>query len=151
MGEIVEDVVEAAELMAMALRSSKYQADFSATSLWEVDRFFDEQSRNGAPVRGGLLDVQLGMRVFAMGAYVGEVLRRNLGGTWHGDDADEHAEMNVELLLSDTTVCWPVQQVMKRFVLGPSEGLADYGRHLGLDVGRRPRRRRLGRRRAGTR
>ena len=141
MGEIVEDVLEAAELMAVALRTSKYGADFSPASLWEVDRFFDEQSRNGAPVKGGLLDVQLGMRVFAMGAYVGEVLRRNLGGTWHGDDEDDEAEMNVELLLSDTTVCWPVQRVMKRFVLGPSEGLAAYGRELGLDVGPRPRRR----------
>ena len=141
MGEIVEDVLEAAELMAVALRTSKYRADFTPASLWEVDRFFDEQSRNGAPVKGGLLDVQLGMRVFAMGAYVGEVLRRNLGGTWHGDDEDEEAEMNVELLLSDTTVCWPVQRVMKRFVLGPGEGLAAYGRELGLDVGPRPRRR----------
>jgi hypothetical protein len=141
-GEIVEDVLEAAELMAVALRSSKYTADFTPASLWEVDRFFDEQSRNGAPVKGGLLDVQLGMRVFAMGAYVGEVLRRNLGGTWMGDDTDDEPEMNVELLLNDTTVCWPVQRVMKRFVLGPSESIAGYGSGLGLDVGRRPRRRR---------
>ncbi len=109
MGMIVEDVMTASTWIAQALSSSGYHADFNPGSLWEIDRFFDEHSRDGRPVAGGLLSEALGSRLFALGAYVGEVIRRQLGGEWHGDDSDPKAEISVELRLPDGTVCWPVQ------------------------------------------
>jgi hypothetical protein len=75
-------------------------------SLWEIDRLFDEHSQNGAARPGGLLSSGLGQRVFAVGSYVGEVVRRKLGGDWIGDDSDPEAEINVELQLPDGTRCW---------------------------------------------
>src|SRR5271163_3664047 len=118
MGKIVEDVTTAAECIAMALSSSGYRADFSPSGLWELDRFFDEHSRGGEPIPGGLLSENLGSRIFGVGSYLGEVIRRHAGGEWHGDDSDPEAEFAVELRLKDGTKCWPIQRAMKRLKNG---------------------------------
>jgi hypothetical protein len=135
---IIEDVRASAERIAVALTSSGYRADFSPASLWQVDRFFDEQAPGGQPRARGLLAAQLGARLFGMGSYVGEVIRRDIGGDWHGDDTDPAAEVNVALRLPDGSVIWPVQRVMKRFRDGAGESVAAYGSVLGLHVGAPP-------------
>ena len=137
MGKIIEDVDAAAKWIATALSSSGYKADFTPQSLWEIDRFFDEHSNNGQAVPGGLLSEQLGSRLFSIGGYIGEVLRKVKGGQWVGNDADPQAEINVELQLGDGSKCWPVQRAMKRFKNGSEDGIAVYGHGMGLDVGSR--------------
>lgn len=138
MARIVDEIEAQAAWIAEALQSSGYRADFSPESLWEVDRFFDENSRAGKALTGKLLSNDLGARMFALGCYVGEVLRRTLVGEWHGDDADPQAEVNVELRLSDGSIYWPVQRVMKRYSNGEGEGIAAYGAAFGLSVGAMP-------------
>jgi hypothetical protein len=140
MSRIVEDTLKGAEWISHALRSSGYRADFSAESLWQIDFFFDDHSRNGEPTPGGFLSDDLGTRLFALGAYVGEVLRRNSGGEWLGDDADPQAEMTIELRLTSGTQCWPIQRVMKRLKHGSEESIVAYGIGLGLVIGARPER-----------
>lgn len=124
MGTINEDIAASADWIARALTSSGYRADFSPQSLWEVDRFFDENSRDGVAKSGGLLAKDLGARVFAIGSYIGEVVRRGVGGEWVGDDSDPEAEITVELRLPDGTRCWPFQRAMRRFKNGPEDGIA---------------------------
>ena len=138
MATIVEDVNAMSDWIARALRSSGYGADFTPESLWEIDRFFDENAVDGAAKRGGLLAQQLGQRIFAIGSYVGEVVRRKVGGEWVGDDSNPEAEITVELHLPDGKICWPVQRVMKRFKNGAEDGIAGWGSGLGLQVGPRP-------------
>ena len=97
---------------------------------------------------GGLLATDFGPRVFALGAYTGEVIRRDRGGEWHADDDDPGAEVNVELRLPGGGVIWPVQRAMKRCLNGAEDGIAAYGAALGLDVGApqpAPRKRRFSR------
>lgn len=77
MGTILEDIYQAAEWLSKALLSSGYQADFSPSSLWEIDRFFDDHSHDGAAIPEGLLEEQIGYRLFALGSYVGEGIRRS--------------------------------------------------------------------------
>src|SRR5580658_8435854 len=89
--EIVNDANAAAEWVANALSSSGYNADFSLDSLKEIDRFFDDQAPRGSPKPGGLLSQDLGARLFALGAYVGEVIRRQADGQWQGEDSDPRA------------------------------------------------------------
>lgn len=125
--KIVADAVGAANWMSKALSSSGYKADFSLNSLREVDRFFDEQAADGQATPGGLLSEQLGQRIFGLGAYVGEVIRRDCNGAWQGNDADPKAEINIEVKLKDGTVFWPVQRVMKRFKNGSEDGIYAYG------------------------
>jgi hypothetical protein len=69
---VVDDALRAAEWIAKAMTGSGYGLDFSVESLKEVDRFFDEQAPNGAPRPDGLLAKDLGSRLFAIAAYVGD-------------------------------------------------------------------------------
>ena len=140
MGTIIEDIDGASKWIVTALTSSGYKADFTPPSLWEIDRFFDEHSKDGKAVPGGLLSEQLGSRLFAIGSYVGEVIRKQKGGKWVGDDADPQVEINVELHLPDGTKCWPVQRVMKRFKNGQEDGIGVYGLGMDIDVGPTPKR-----------
>lgn len=135
---IKEDIDKASQWISRALESSGYLADFSPRSLWEIDRFFEEQSSPGVAKPGGLLSKDLGTRLFALGAYVGEVLRRAKGGEWRGDDADPEVEINVEFHFPDGGRCWPTQRIIKRFKNGAEDGLAVYGLGPGLDVGPKP-------------
>jgi hypothetical protein len=138
MGNMAEDIVANAEWISTALSSSGYIADFSPESLWELDRFFDEQSKDGMALPKGLLEEDLGMRMFCIGAYLGEVLRRRLGGEWEWDENDPQAEINVSLRCNNGAVCWPIQRVMKRLANGPEDGIAVYGYGMGLEVGLNP-------------
>jgi hypothetical protein len=140
MGSVIEDAGKASSWIATALSSSGYGADFTAASLWQVDFFFDEHTQTGGARPGGLLAQDLGGKLFALGAYVGEVIRRERGGAWVADDADPEAEINIALRLPDGTICWPVQRAMKRFKNGSEDGIAAYGLGLGLNVGPRPAR-----------
>ena len=138
MGNLKQDIDKSADWIARALRSSNYRANFTPQSLWDVDIFFDDHSRDGAPKPGGLLSQQMGARLFALGAYVGEVIRRGVGGEWQTDDSDPQGEINVALKLPDGSLIWPVQRVMKRLKNGSEDGIAVYGSALGLSVGARP-------------
>lgn len=76
----------------------------------------------------------LGARLFGLGCYVGEAIRIGLGGVWDADGQDPAGEINVMLRLSDGSVIWPVQRVIKRFRNGPEDSLVAYALFLGLDV-----------------
>jgi hypothetical protein len=135
---IIDDVNAGAEWTSAALSKCGYRADFSPESLWEIDRFFDDEAPEGAPKRQGLLADDMGAKVFAIGCYVGEVVRRYRGGRWIADDEDPEAEVNLVLELEDRDLVWPVQRAMKRFVNGPEDSVAVYGEFLGVPVGPKP-------------
>ena len=124
---IISDAKASAEWISKALTSSGYKADFSIESLKEIDRFFEEHAPNGKPSPDGLLAENVGSKLFAIGSYVGEVIRREYGGTWSGSDTDPEAEMDIELKLKTGTVLWPVQKVIKRFQNGSTEQIYAYG------------------------
>jgi hypothetical protein len=125
--KIVTDALALAEQISRAFLQSGYLADFSLESLKEVDEFFDDQVVNGKPKAGALLSQELGARLFAIGAYVGEVIRRHNGGEWQGDDNDPQAEINIALHLKTGATLWPVQRVMRRFKNGAKDGIWIYG------------------------
>ncbi len=128
MATLIEDARSSADWIARALTSSGYLANFSLASLKEIDRFFEEHSRSGEAVQGGLLSEQLGSRIFALGAYVGEVIIRAYGGQWRADDNDPQGEINIEVVLPSGAVIWPMQHVMKRFKNGREDSVYVYGR-----------------------
>jgi hypothetical protein len=123
----VRDAREAAAWAARALSSSGCRADFSLESLREIDRFFDEQAPDGEPVPKGLLADGPGPWLFAIGAYIGEVIRRQGGGFWVGDDDDPAAGLKLALRLGDGSIIWPMQRAVKRCKLGSEEGIYAYG------------------------
>ena len=136
--EVVENALRMAELVATALEHDGYGADFTPASLWEIDRFFDEQTRKGGPRRWGLLARDTGVRLFSLGAYVGEVIRRETGGEWEGDDGDPEAELSLGLRLPDDSLAWPVQRVIARMRNGSEDAIVPYAAALGVDAGAKP-------------
>jgi hypothetical protein len=123
------DIHTMAEWVSTALKSAGYKADFSPESIREIERFFVEQTHDGEPVKGGLLAEQLGPRLFALGSYCGETLRRELDGQWLVDDDDPQGEVNVAIELESGTIFWPVQRVIKRLD-GPEDNLQHWAQHL---------------------
>lgn len=134
MSTIVEDVRDAAVSVADIANDAGYSFDFSARSLWDVERFLDDNASGGEPKAGGLLSKDLGSRVFALGAYVGEVIREAVGGEWVSDDSADD-DSTVTLRTSAGELLWPNQQVMKRIMTGDSQSLVDYARAVGVDPG----------------
>jgi hypothetical protein len=134
MPNIKEDISKASDWIAAALRSSGYNVDFSVQSLQEIDRFYDEHTVNGAPRPNGLFATDLGSRIFAVGSYVGEVIRRAKGGEWNGDDSDPQVELHVELRLKDGTLCWPTQRAMNRLRNGREDGIVAFAQGLGVST-----------------
>jgi hypothetical protein len=123
---LANDIQVYSEWISQALSSSGYRADFTPASASEIERFMNDSAVAGDPVAGGLLADDTGARLFAVGAYVGELIRRTKGGEWVVDDADPKGEINVELHLPDGSVIWPVQRVLKRFYGDASESIAAY-------------------------
>jgi len=138
MSDLMRDVDVAAIWIAEALQSSGYVADFTGPSLWEVDRFFNENSVKGRPRRGGLLADGLGARLFALGAYVGQTVKQQVGGSWQTDNNDPAGEVSIEFITTDGSTVWPIQRVMKRLANGAEDSIGVWGLALGVDVGVRP-------------
>lgn len=132
MSRIFDDVASLSQWIANALESSGYGADFTPASFHEIDRFIDEHSSGGKVKPRGLLAEGLGMKLFALGAYVGETVRRQLGGEWYADESDPEGEIDTSLKLASGGVIFPVQRIMKRYSLGREESIAVYGIGLGI-------------------
>jgi hypothetical protein len=124
---IVRDAMDAAEWAAKWLSSNGYKGDFTIESLKDIDRFFDEQAPGGKPKPGGLLSHHFGMQVFALGAYVGETIRRQRDGEWRGNDSDPEAEITLAVRLKSGVIFWPTQRVLKRIMNGPEDAIYPYG------------------------
>lgn len=134
---IVRDAGLAGEEVAKALTASGFKADFSPASFEEIERFFCEHVTGGGsgqgegrPRPGGLLAEDSGRRLFAIGGYLGEVLRRSLGGTWIGDDADPLNEVTIALRLASGRTVWPMQRPLIRLKYGPTGDIVAFGREV---------------------
>ena len=119
---LLQDIMTSKDWIAMALNSSNYAADFSINSFKEIDRFFDEQN-----TPDGILSRNRGQILFALGAYIGEVIISVCSGEWLTDDNDPQGEVNIAVRLKDGTIIFPVQRAMKRYMNGKEDSIYDYG------------------------
>ncbi|MER6531572.1 hypothetical protein [Streptomyces sp. NPDC001508] len=72
----------AADVVATMREGARVRLDYSAQSLWRVDRMIDDIRREGAPYAA----VQDVLRGF--GAYTGEVIVRQTGAEWWASGGD---------------------------------------------------------------
>jgi hypothetical protein len=73
----------AADVVATLREGARIRLDYSAQSLWRVDRTIEEIRRQGAPYAA----VETVLRGF--GAYAGEVVVRLTGGEWWTSGGDQ--------------------------------------------------------------
>jgi hypothetical protein len=115
---------------ARALARAGYRADYSLDSLGEIDRFLEEQAPDGIARPGGMLSADQGQKVFALGAYVGEVIRREFDGRWHCPVDSAEGAIALEVRLADGRVVQPVECVILRLKQEPSASLYRLGLNL---------------------
>ncbi len=124
------DVRVSAGWACAALTSSGYGVDFTIDTLGEVDRFFADQTRTGRVRRRSVLGRDLDGRLDAVGAYVGETIRRAAGGVWQVDLHDPE-NGRLLLLLDDGARLHPLRDVRRMFeelcTTGTPTGVAVYG------------------------
>ncbi|OXS30791.1 hypothetical protein CHR28_34480 [Streptomyces sp. XY006] len=72
----------AADTVATMREGARLRLDYSAQSLWSVDRMIEEIRREGAPYAA----VESVLRGF--GAYAGEVMARQAGAEWWASGGD---------------------------------------------------------------
>ncbi|MEY9486689.1 hypothetical protein RKD26_002483 [Streptomyces calvus] len=72
----------AADAVAAMREGARLRLDYSARSLWSVDRMIEDIRRESAPYAA----VELVLRGF--GAYAGEVIARQTGGEWWSAGGD---------------------------------------------------------------
>lgn len=133
MNKIIDDIKTSSEWIAKALRRSGYNANFRSVSLLEIDRFLKTNWVNGLAKPMGYLDSDLGYKLFALGAYIGEIARVEIGGSWLCDENDKEGEINAQLILVNKIICWPMQRILKFVEEGEENSIYAWGLALGIN------------------
>jgi hypothetical protein len=119
--DVAADMLRKADAFVAAARGPDREAlDFSLESLVALDALLERLfARRWALRPGGALDVgRFGPMVEPAGAYLGESLRRTLGGAW---------EPGGGLRLPSGAVVQPLEQAHRRFAEGHPASLGPYG------------------------
>jgi hypothetical protein len=124
--KVVREAKTAAIDAARFLRSVGYGADASFESLKEVERFMAENCDEGRPSPGGQLEKELGVKLLAIGCYVGDVMRRELDGRWVPSEADPDKFLDLSVHYGNGSIIWPVHRVFKRFQNGEEDSIWAY-------------------------
>ena len=119
---LAEDIIKMSDWIVLAMQSSGYKLDYTIQSMKEIDRFFDEQKRNGGIIEKG----NRGAIIFAIGSYIGETAKRLYGGDWITDDNDPKGEIKAAFKFKDGSVIYPMMKVIKRYSLGKEEEIYGY-------------------------
>jgi hypothetical protein len=120
-----------AEAVVAAAAANRDELDFSLESVVGLDAMLDRLFARRWPLgRGGRLDVdRFGPMIEPIGAYLGETLRRNVGGAWGVNE-----EYGPGLLLPSGMWTFPLAKAEKRFRNGHEDSLALYASVM-ADVG----------------
>jgi hypothetical protein len=128
-GDVAADMQRKAQAFAAAAAAQGQPLDYSLESLVELDALLDRLfARRWALRSGGRLDTkQFAPMIEPVGAYLGEALRRTLGGEW---------EDGPRLRLPSGTLVAPVEQAHRRFEAGHAAALGPYAADLAHEGGR---------------
>jgi hypothetical protein len=122
--EQLEDLIsEAAAWAASMVGSRGVTLDGSIESLRILDMLIDD-ARDA--IKGEPNPPQAAL-LWALGAYLGEVLRNARGGFWTvGALEDLDQFWGTSLVFADGLQVWPMQRVIKRFLNGPDDAIYAY-------------------------
>lgn len=112
----------AQQYVEVVLQNDKYQLDYSVPSVQFVDAFL-QRFRDA-----GITAQNFAETIFVAGAYVGQVMVKQAGGTWvtsaEADPAVAGSMMTVVIRLPNGAFVDPFSKAFKRFHNGKSDELA---------------------------
>lgn len=119
---------QAQNFCALARQRYQIELDFSPLSLGRLEEWLENDFAPGSADDNATLIVTLG-------CYLGEVVVRNLAGTWRADEEFFHSPaVIIEGKLQTRT--FPLSRVWKRFEYGNEHSLVDYYESLLRTLGR---------------
>lgn len=134
MATLKEDIIKQSDWIIKAFESDGYKLDYSIHSFIEIDRFFEKNLINGKPKRGGRLAKNFGAILFSISSYIAQTFIKNIpNSNIVTDDGDVNGEINFSVELSDGTICFPAQRVMKRVKQGLEDSIYPYGYEIAKD------------------
>ncbi|RYF50220.1 MAG: hypothetical protein EOO38_06185 [Cytophagaceae bacterium] len=131
MGTLRDDIKTQSDWIVKAFSADGYKLDYTLRSLMEIDRFMLANAKDGQPVRGGRLTMNLGPILFSAGAYVGETFLKLVpGATWLLDEQDPQGEFSASVVFPDESQVWPMIKMMKRYQNGLEDAVYPYAHHV---------------------
>jgi hypothetical protein len=128
---LIEDISKQSTWIVARFSDDGFNLDYTIHSFIEIDRFFNEHSKNGNAVKGGRLEKNLGNILFSIGSYIGETMIQTVPGTiWITNDLDPEGEVNAEIKFPDGWTIWPMQRAIRRFKNGEEDSIYVYGHHF---------------------
>lgn len=125
---LVEQYLSAARDAAVRWRAAAFDYSPGTLDMLEemLEELYQELSRKTTKKRFGLgkSDVDVAQWANLWGIYLGEVLRRELGGTWITGHEEAPTLLAVEF--SDGTVIFPTARVFRRLSDGSAENVVEY-------------------------
>jgi hypothetical protein len=89
-----------------------------------------QKQQASEPSTYGLSDADVNSMALAFGAYVGEVLRRTLGGYWSYENSMDPTTRVLTLHLENGSEIWPQIKVLKRLQSGPEDNVWHYSQSV---------------------
>ena len=127
MASLKKDIKRSSKWLVRAFAELDKELDFSVKSVEHIETVLSEQFINGQAKESGLFSEGLGGKLFAISAYVGEVIIKNTSATkWVTDDKDPQGEVNIQLLSANGTQMFPGYRIMKRIQNGEEDNVYHY-------------------------
>lgn len=127
MASLEKDIKKSANWLVKAFAALEKELDFSVKSVEHIETVLAEQFEDGQAKSDGLFASGLGGKLFAISAYIGEVVIRNTKATkWVTDDNDPQGEINIKLVSANGTEMFPAHRVMKRIKNGAEDNVYHY-------------------------
>ena len=120
---LMEEIPKAEAWLKENMERFGQPLDGTHESFAVLDVFFEEQCKPGGLLAGKVRYMK--NQLFAVGAYVGQVLVNELGGTWVTDDKAREGEALIGVQLPDGRMARPVQRAIRWFNREPGYTFVD--------------------------
>ena len=121
---LMEEIPKAEAWLKENMERFGQPLDGTHESFAVLDVFFEEQCKPGGLLAGKVRYMK--NQLFAVGAYVGQVLVNELGGTWVTDDKAREGEAIIGVQLPDGRMARPVQRAIRCFNREPGYTFVDF-------------------------
>ena len=121
---LMEEIPKAEAWLKENMERFGQPLDGTHESFAVLDVFFEEQCKPGGLLAGKVRYMK--NQLFPVGAYVGQVLVNELGGTWVTDDKAREGEALIGVQLPDGRMARPVQRAIRCFNREPGYTFVDF-------------------------
>lgn len=120
---IEQEIRQAHESLVSIFADFGIRLDYSLESLETLERYLEDNYPASQGAGSAWPAVRVGVKIYYLGAYLGEVLLKKIGGRWSFDEKDPLGQIRAELQLANGKRLRPIETVMERIEEGQAPGL----------------------------